>query len=126
MTGSILSIQLIVVGVISHVIASVVVTPLIISVSVSSISVAILISLSRVTIRAIVSAIFVVIRAIAHIAISAVSLTTVVIGSIFRSPVYSRISIIPRVPVEITIRSALVIPLTLSMRIARSGPCVGV
>ena len=126
MTGRILPIQLIVVGVISRATVPIVITPLVVPVCVSSIFVAILISVSRVTICAIISVIFVVIWAIAHIAISAASLISVFIWTIFRSPVYSRISIIPRIRVEITIRSALVNPLTLSMHVARSGPCVGV
>ena len=121
-----LPIQLIIVDVVSRAISSVVVTPIDVPISLSSIFVAILISVSRVTICAVISVIFFVIRTIAHIAISAASLIPVVIGSIFRPSVYSRISIMHGVPVQIAIRSALVIPLTLSMYVARSGPCVSV
>ena len=88
MTGRILPIQLIVVDVISRTIASVVITPIIVPVNVSSFFVAILIVCVR---CAIISVIFIVIRAIAHIAISAASLILVVIGLIFRLSVYSRI-----------------------------------
>ena len=118
MTSRILPIQFIVVNVI--------ITLIVVPIIVSSIFVAILISVSRVTIWAVISVIFGVIRAIAHTAISTGSLISVVIESIFRSPIYSRISVISQVPVEIAIRSALVIPLTLSMYVARTGPSVSV
>ena len=126
MTGCVLPIRLIVAGVVSHAISSVVITPVVVPIVVSLIFFALLISVPLIAIWAVVSTIFIIIRTIARIAVSAAALVSIVIGSIFRSPICPRITIISLISVGVAVRAAPVISRALPIYVSRSARSVSI